>query len=152
MCAEAFQTTSKKTKSPRKVSASPAAPKKRAKNYNSPLLHSHCENCDEKEMRFKLIKKITNCKVNDLMKFDNFASGLKVENAMMLTLPPVNEIDSKLHQELLTVMEKRIQSDHDYLHEVLPRCVDNIELMWYKTMHEPRPVFSVAETPSDISL
>ena len=40
------------------------------------------------------------------MKFDNVWNGLKVENSMMAPLPPINEVDAKLHQELVTVMEK----------------------------------------------
>ena len=42
LCVEAFIpiTTAKKAKSPRKTPSPPAAPRKRAKNYNSPFTHS----------------------------------------------------------------------------------------------------------------
>ena len=116
------------------------------------MICTHCENCDDKAMRLKLIKKITNCKTHDLMKLDSFAAGLKVENALMLTLPPINEIDAKLHQDLITLMENKVEADHDYLHESLPTCLNNIKLMWYETMHAPRAIFSVGETPSDLSI
>ena len=105
-------------------------------------------------MCFKFIKIITNCKVNGLMKFDAFLKGLKVKNTLLAlgTLPPVNEIDVKLHQELLTVMENRVSMEYDYLHSVLPHCLNNIMMVWYGTMHTPTKVFSVPKTASDVTL
>ena len=87
LCTEAFQSTTvaKIAKSLRKEPTSLAGTKMRAKNYNSPVLRAHCKNCDEKEMCFKLIKKLTTCRVNDLTKFNNFWNGLKLENALMAT-------------------------------------------------------------------
>ena len=61
------------------------------------------------------------------MQFDNFWNALKVENAVMATLAPLNEVDTKLHQELLSVMENRVYAEYDFLHEVLQRCLDNIK-------------------------
>ena len=64
----------------------------------------------------------------------------------------VDEVDAKLHDELLTVMENRIHAESDYLNEVLPRCLDNIKVMWYETMRVPKEVFSVPEADSDVTL
>ena len=65
------------------------------------------------------------------MKFDAFLKGLKVENSLLAmgTFPPVNEVDAKLHQELLTVLEKKVSMEYDYLYQVLPHCLDNITMV-----------------------
>ena len=42
---------------------------------------------------------------------------------------------------ILAVMENRVLLEYDYLHEVLPACLDTIKAMWYETMHAPRPVY-----------
>ena len=57
ICAEAFQPTrgGKNSKTPH---SSPTKPKKRAKNYNTPVVCTSCDNCDEKEMRFKPLKSL----------------------------------------------------------------------------------------------
>ena len=78
LCAEAFQPTAaiqtspalKKVK-PTKTADSKLSParanrskkNKREKNYNSPLITTHCENCAAKDLRMKLMKKMTTCDV-----------------------------------------------------------------------------------------
>ena len=88
------------------------------------------------------------------MKFDAFLKGLKVENSLLAmgTFPPVNEVDAKLHQELLTVLEKKVSMEYDYLHLVFPHCLDNITMVQYETMYTPTQVFSVPKTASDVTL
>ena len=49
---------------------------------------------------------------------------------MMAILPPINEVDLKLHQELLTVMENRVSIEYDCLHEVLP-CILQLKSLVY---------------------
>ena len=71
-----------------------------------------------------------NCKEQDLMKFDDFSSALKVENALLSTLPPLNETDGKLPQELMGATENKSAGEVHYLKEFLPHCVDNIKSMW----------------------
>ena len=40
----------------------------------------------------------------------------------------------------------------NFINEVLPNCVDVIKITWYESLKVPRQVFSVAETPSNVSL
>ena len=93
LCYEAFgdlnvnEPPAKKTKS------------KRSKQYNSPIVKTVCSNCDENTMRLKLIKKISNAKLPDLLKFDQCIRSIKVENAFLATLPPINEIDKADHEK-----------------------------------------------------
>ena len=54
------------------------------------------------------------------MKFNVFWDKLKVENALMATLPPVNEMDTRLNEELLTVIASKKQADAEFTHDVLP--------------------------------
>ena len=105
-----------------------AQPLKRGKRYNTPVIRSSCTNCEEQILRLSLIKKISNAKVTDLMKFDGFVKATKVENAFLATLPPMNEIDPELHEQLLRVMENKLQVQNKYLEEDLPSAVDAIKL------------------------
>ena len=52
-----------------------------------------------------MIKKIYNAKIADLMRLDTCVRGIRVEKALLATLFPMNEIDTKNHANLLTVME-----------------------------------------------
>ena len=74
------------------------------------------------------------------MKFENFWAGVNIENATMATLPPINGVDDQLQKELLTVVENRVNYETDYLHEMLPRCLDNIKRRRYETMHSQKEV------------
>ena len=65
-----------------------------------PLHTVHCNNCEEKELCLKLVKKNDELKKTDLMKFAKFSNDLKVENALLATLPPLNEMDEQLHTQL----------------------------------------------------
>ena len=61
-------------------------------------------------------------------------------------------MDEQLHTQLVIAMEKRACINDDFMNKVLPNCVDVIKIAWYKPLKVPRQVFSVAETPSDVSL
>ena len=133
LCSEAFQSNPISNQSPSQsvkrqlhTKASPQTKPKRAKNYNHPLVKTRCENCKEQELRMKLIKKITTCNVADLMKFETFWNGVKIEKSQLATLPPVNEIDHKLHQELITLMENRVIDDYSYLNESSTKPIINV--------------------------
>jgi hypothetical protein len=146
MCAEAFQP--KKTKATKLTSKE----SKRAKNYNSPILTSHCKNCDNQDIRLKLIKKLTTCNEIDLMKFNKFASNLKTENSLMYTLPPPAEMDLDLYNDLMTDMQKREQDEFEFINVVLPNHVDRIKTVWYETPQFINDVLHVPDTESDTSL
>ena len=75
-----------------------------------------------------------------------------MENVLLATLPPFNEMDEQLHTQLMIAMENRASVNDDFINEVLPSCVDVIKIAWYKSLKVPRQVFSVAETPSHVSL
>ena len=83
------------------------------------------------------------------MKFNSFWDGLKLENALMATLPPIHEMDARLHEELLNMIASKTQADADFSHEVLPQHSDNIEIAGYETKSGDKDVFSVPETESD---
>ena len=136
-------------KSPQKLS--PQRKAKRSKNYDEPILRTRCDNCKDKDLRMKLTKKILNCNVADLMKFVMFWNGLKMEKAQLATLPPVNEIDHTLHQELITLMENRGIEEYYYLNESLPECLNKIKLHWYENMHTITQIINVPDTTSDVS-
>ena len=76
----------------------------------------------------KLIKKVTNAKMQDLLKIDSCIRGSRLENTLMAALPPINEIDQKLHEKLITVMEQRLQNENLYLEVELTTAVDAIKL------------------------
>ena len=99
----------------------------------------------------RLIKKTMNCNVADLMKFETFWNSVKIEKAQLATLSPVNEIPPNLHQELITLMENRGNSDYYYLNESLPDCLNKIKLHWYENMHTTPQIINVPETTSDAS-
>ena len=46
-----------------------------------------------------------------------------------------HEIDQKLQEKLITVMEQRIQAENQYLDMELPGAIDAIKLGWYQHMH-----------------
>ena len=146
MCAEAFQP--KKTKGTKLTSKD----SKRAKNYNKPILTTHCKNCDTQDIRLKLLKKLTTCNEIDLMKFNKFTSNLKVENSLMFTLPPPAEMDLDLYNDLMTVMQKREQDEFEFINVVLPNHLDRIKTAWYESTHVTMEVFNVPNTESDTSL
>ena len=159
LCAEAFQLNPIANQPPSqsvkrhlhtKASAQPKS--KRAKNYNHPLVKTRCENCKEQELRMKLIKKITTSNVADLIKFETFWNGVKIEKNQLATLPPVNEIDHQLHQELITLMESRVIEDYYYLNESLPDKLNQIKLNWYENLHSTKPIINVPDTESDASI
>ena len=90
--------------------------------------------------------------MHDLLKVDSCIRGVRVENTLMASLPPINEIDHKLHENLINVMEKRVQAESQYLEVTLPRAIDNIKLDWYQHMHQqqnPDLTVYVPETDYD---
>ena len=104
LCAEEFQADSalKKNASPTQRNTISPSTQKKAKNYNSPVIYTCCDNYNEKELRFKLIKKKnTTCKLKDSIKFENFWNGVNEENVLHATPPPTNEVDLNLHNRLL---------------------------------------------------
>ena len=95
VCAEASKQTSTDTNT-----SSPTKPKKRTKHYNKPIISVACVNCDETDLRFMLIKKLTTCKADDVYKFHQFWVNLKAENVLISALPPIAERDVQLQQEM----------------------------------------------------
>ena len=83
----------------------------------------------------KLLKKIQNAKMHDLLKIDSCFRGICQENTLMASLPPVNEIDHNLHEALIETMEECIQNKNQYLEVELPGAIDTIKLTWYQNMH-----------------
>ena len=61
----------------------------------------------------------------------------------MAMLPPVNEMDAEMYEELLDVIEKKVQADAGFIHEVLPQYVDNIKVAWYENNSTDKDVFIV---------
>ena len=154
LCSEAFKPTTPSKRNASSAKASPAnansAKKaKRDKNYNAPLLRTQCESCADKELRIKLMKKVANCKVDELIKCDNFWGGIKLEKNQLATLPPVNEIDTKLNADLVELMEARINAEYVYLHDDLPTLLNKIKLTWYQNLHSTKEIVFVAETESE---
>ena len=165
LCAEAFRPSptiqvtpaSKKNKARKTPDSKPSPParasasrkNKREKNYNSPLIRTRCDNCAEKDLRMKLMKKISTCNVGDLMKFDTFWGGVKIEKRQLATLPPVNEINQTMHQELITLMDNRYVEEIYYLNELLPDKLNHIKLDWYENRHAVQTVINVPDTESD---
>ena len=97
----------------------------------------------------KLMKKISTCNVGDLMKFDTFWGGVKIEKRQLATLPPVNEINQTMHQELITLMDNRYVEEIYYLNELLPDKLNQIKLDWYENRHAVQTVINVPDTESD---
>ena len=54
---------------------------------------------------------MTNAKMSDLLMMDACIRGIRLENTLMTSLPPVNKIDYDLHENLIVLMEKRIQDE-----------------------------------------
>ena len=77
-------------------------------------------------------------KMHDLLKVDSCVRGIRIENTLMASLPPINEIDHKLHENLIDTMEKRIQVENQYLEVALPGAIDTIKLDWYQHMHHQK--------------
>ena len=75
-------------------------------------------------------------KMHDLLKIDSCIRGSRLENTLMAALPPINEIDHKLHEKLIVITEQRIQAETHYLDVALPTAFDNIKLAWYQNMHD----------------
>ena len=162
LCSEVFQPVTqsgqrsqqkqppKRKQSPQRK-CSPPQKNKRTKNYNDPILRTSCENCKEKDLRMKLIKKTVNCDGRDLMKLQTFWNVVKMENRQLATLPPINEIDPELHQQLLTLMENRGIDEYNYLNEELPDKLNQIKLDWYENRNTIQAVINVPETESDAS-
>ena len=90
--------------------------------------------------------------MSDRLKMDACIHGIRLENTLMTSLPPVNEIDQKLQEKLITTMEQRIQTESQYLDVVLPGAIDAIKLDWYQHMHHqqnPNLTVYVPETDYD---
>ena len=49
--------------------------------------------------------------MSDLLKIDFCVRGIRLENTLMTSLPPVNEFDQELHEKLIGIMEKRIPAE-----------------------------------------
>ena len=67
----------------------------------------------------------------------------------MAMLPPIDEMDARLYEELLNVITSKTQADAQFTHHVLPQSVDNIKVIWYETKSANQEIFSVPETDSD---
>ena len=156
MCGEAFKTAKNKatnsTSKDTKRTNSTTKDTKRAKKYNSPVITTRCDNCDTQQVRLKLIKKVTTCCDKDLVKFKQFASDLKLENNLMQSLPPTDEVDLHLFNEMSTVIQNREQDVFEYIHVVLPTHVDRIKTAWYETPRVFKEILYVPDTQSDTSL
>ena len=142
LCYEAFHSMDLITP-PKKTKA------KRAKRYNSPIIRSSCSNCDDQALRLQLIKKITNAKIMDLMKIDSFMRALKVENALIATLPPPSEINANLQEQLIGLMERRTYEQNKFLDTDLPQIIDSIKIDWYQNLKPqapPQAQFNIPET------
>ena len=127
-------------------------PCKRSKKYNALIIRTSCSSYEEYTLRLKLTKKIMNAKMHDLLKMDSCFPGIRLENTLMATLPPINEIDMKLHEKLISVMEQRIQDESKSLNVTLPGMIDTIKLDWYQNMHNqqnPDLTVYVPETDYD---
>ena len=74
-------------------------------------------------------------RMHDLLKIDCRIREIRLENTIMAAIPPINEIDHKLHEKLIVIMEQRIQADTQYLDISLPTAIDAIKLNWYENMH-----------------
>ena len=151
MCSEAFQPRSDSTKS-KILKSSPTKSKKRAKKYNTPVVCTRCDSCDKQSSRMKLIKRITTCSDRDLIRYEKFWRNLKLENSLITTLPPVEELDPNLYADLMVVIHKRDQEENEFVDDVLPAIVDRIKTVWYETPQEPHNVVYVPGTDSDNSL
>ena len=46
----------------------------------------------------------------------------------MAMLPPIDEMDARLYEELLNVITSKTQADAQFTHCVLPQSVDNIKV------------------------
>ena len=99
----------------------------------------------------KLMKKITTCDVGDLMKFESFWNGVKIEKNLLATMPPINEIDLNLHGDLINLMDAHINAEYHYLHEALPDCLNKIKLDWYDNRNTTPDIINVPDTASDAS-
>ena len=86
------------------------------------------------------------------MKFDEFARGVQIENNLLATMPPINEVDLDLHGELILLMEARNNAEYHYLHEALPNLLNKIKLHWYENRDEVETIINVPETESDVSI
>ena len=153
LCAEAFQPAAQITpakRAPQKLSSQPKP--KRSKSYNNPILRTKCDNCTEKDLLIKLTKKTINCNTGDLLKLETFWNGLKIEKARLATLPPIDQIDNTLHQELITLMENRGIEEDNYLNELLPNKLNQIKLDWYENRPVIQDVINVPTTESDASV
>ena len=73
--------------------------------------------------------------MHELLKIDSCLRGVRLENTLISSLPPVNEIDIRLHEKLISVMEQRVQNKNQYLDVELPNAIDTIKLAWYENMH-----------------
>ena len=85
----------------------------------------------------------------DLMKFDSFVRALKVENALLATLPPPNEIIAALQEQLICLMESHIYEQNKCLDTDLPNVIDSIKLDWYQNLKPQAPTqdrFNIPET------
>ena len=98
------------------------------------------------------MKRIASCKTDELSKFDNFWTGVKLEKRQLATLPPLPEIDPTLHSELIDMMDTRLTAEYRYLHEILPDKLNEIKLNWYENRSRSQQVIFVAETESDASV
>ena len=88
--------------------------------------------------------------MHDLLKVDSCLRGVRLENTLISSLPPVNEIDICLHEKLISVMEQRIQNENQYLDVELPTAIDAIKLSWYENMHQMKnPDLSVYVPETD---
>ena len=65
------------------------------------------------------------------MKIDACVRAIKVENALLATLPPTDEIDKTHYEHLLMVMENKTRFQNQYLDTDLPAVIDTIKLDWY---------------------
>ena len=151
MCAEALSvqelSSSKKMKTPY---VSQVKSTKRAKHYNKPIVSPTCSKCDDNELRFKLIKKLTTCSYEDLYRYNNLSCSLKSEKALMAILPPIHERDVLLNRDLGILQEERLQADRRFIDELIPECIERIKTNWFESFTVSNTQhFSVPDTESE---
>ena len=112
-----------------KIQTSKKLQQKEELKITTNLLYEHVvKTAMTKRWHSNSLKKMTTCKVTYLVKADNFWDGVKMENSLMASLPPIHEINTQMYEELLTALEHRRQAEADFVFEVLPSYVDKIKL------------------------
>ena len=97
---------------------------KRGKKYNSPIHCTKCKSCSEKALRFKIMKKVMNAKINDLLKIEKCANSI-LKYSFIATLLPINEINMNKYKSLLNLWSNMFSRllKHRQIHRFECCCV-----------------------------